>query len=82
MSIPGKWIGEPFVPKRAHKTYSHLRHIPPEFALLCAITDSECQKAFMVERNPDYLSKLEAAFSIYAFGFFLDQVATVLEHGW
>ncbi|KAH8676003.1 hypothetical protein BX600DRAFT_377565 [Xylariales sp. PMI_506] len=38
--------------------------------------------AFMAERDPSYLSPLEAAFSIYAFGWVLDQFATILEHGW
>ncbi|KAI0125915.1 nonselective cation channel [Xylariales sp. AK1849] len=38
--------------------------------------------AFMAERDPAYLSPLEAAFSIYAFGWVLDQFATILEHGW
>ncbi|KAI1840654.1 hypothetical protein JX265_008909 [Neoarthrinium moseri] len=38
--------------------------------------------AFMAEREPEYLSPLEAAFSIYAFGWVLDQFATILEHGW
>lgn len=37
---------------------------------------------FMAERDPDYLSPLELAFSIYAFGWVLDQFATILEHGW
>ncbi|KAH9909168.1 nonselective cation channel [Xylariomycetidae sp. FL2044] len=37
---------------------------------------------FMWERNPDYLSGYEVAFSIYAFGWVLDQFATILEHGW
>ncbi|KAI1345217.1 nonselective cation channel [Xylariaceae sp. FL0016] len=37
---------------------------------------------FMAERNPEYLSILEIAFSIYAFGWVLDQFATILEHGW
>jgi hypothetical protein len=38
--------------------------------------------AFMAERDPEILSPLEAAFSIYAFGWVLDQFATILEHGW
>jgi len=37
---------------------------------------------FMFERNPNYLSVYESAFSIYAFGWALDQLATILEHGW
>lgn len=38
--------------------------------------------AFMAERDPEILSPLEVAFSIYAFGWVLDQFATILEHGW
>jgi hypothetical protein len=37
---------------------------------------------FMTERDPDRLSFMEVAFSIYAFGWVLDQFATILEHGW
>ncbi|KAI1814086.1 nonselective cation channel [Poronia punctata] len=37
---------------------------------------------FMLERNPHRLSIYEAAFCIYAFGWALDQFATILEHGW
>ncbi|KAI1768290.1 nonselective cation channel [Hypoxylon sp. FL1150] len=37
---------------------------------------------FMFERNPDYLSIFEIAFSVYAFGWVLDQFATILAHGW
>ncbi|KAI0851489.1 hypothetical protein F5Y00DRAFT_229845 [Daldinia vernicosa] len=37
---------------------------------------------FMLERNPEYLSVFEMAFSIYAFGWVLDQFATILAHGW
>ncbi|KAI1107821.1 nonselective cation channel [Jackrogersella minutella] len=37
---------------------------------------------FMLERNPEYLSITELAFSIYAFGWVLDQFATILAHGW
>lgn len=37
---------------------------------------------FMLERNPDYLSIFEIAFSVYAFGWVLDQFATILAHGW
>ncbi|KAI2629671.1 nonselective cation channel [Hypoxylon sp. NC1633] len=37
---------------------------------------------FMLERNPDTLSILEIAFSVYAFGWVLDQFATILAHGW
>ncbi|KAI0009788.1 nonselective cation channel [Xylariaceae sp. FL0662B] len=37
---------------------------------------------FMLERNPEYLSILEIAFAVYAFGWVLDQFATILEHGW
>jgi hypothetical protein len=38
--------------------------------------------AFMADRNPDSFSMLEVAFSVYAFGWVLDQFATILEHGW
>jgi hypothetical protein len=38
--------------------------------------------AFMAERDPEQFSILEMAFSIYAFGWVLDQFATILEHGW
>ncbi|CAJ2502004.1 Uu.00g048570.m01.CDS01 [Anthostomella pinea] len=37
---------------------------------------------FMLERNPEYLSILEILFAVYAFGWVLDQFATILEHGW
>lgn len=37
---------------------------------------------FMAERDPSRLSVLEVAFSVYAFGWVLDQFATILEHGW
>ncbi|OTB18462.1 hypothetical protein K445DRAFT_73525 [Daldinia sp. EC12] len=37
---------------------------------------------FMLERNPAYLSVFEIAFSVYAFGWVLDQFATILAHGW
>lgn len=37
---------------------------------------------FMAEREPSKLSILEIAFSVYAFGWVLDQFATMLEHGW
>ncbi|KAI1329575.1 nonselective cation channel [Xylariaceae sp. FL0255] len=37
---------------------------------------------FMMERNPEYLSVSEVAFMVYAFGWVLDQFATILEHGW
>ncbi|KAH7359067.1 nonselective cation channel [Plectosphaerella cucumerina] len=36
----------------------------------------------MAERNPGRFGPLEACFSIYAFGWSLDQFATILEHGW
>lgn len=38
--------------------------------------------SFMSERDPTRVSILEAAFAVYAFGWVLDQVATMLEHGW
>ncbi|KAI1455649.1 nonselective cation channel [Annulohypoxylon moriforme] len=37
---------------------------------------------FMLERKAEYLSILEIAFSVYAFGWVLDQFATLLAHGW
>ncbi|RYC57732.1 hypothetical protein CHU98_g8484 [Xylaria longipes] len=36
----------------------------------------------MVERNPKHFSIFEFAFVVYAFGWALDQFATILEHGW
>ncbi|KAI1128892.1 nonselective cation channel [Nemania abortiva] len=36
----------------------------------------------MVERNPNHFSVFEIAFAVYAFGWALDQFATILEHGW
>ncbi|TRX97883.1 hypothetical protein FHL15_001093 [Xylaria flabelliformis] len=36
----------------------------------------------MLERNPNHFSAFEAAFAVYAFGWALDQFATILEHGW
>ncbi|CRK41705.1 hypothetical protein BN1708_008534 [Verticillium longisporum] len=36
----------------------------------------------MAERSPEYFGFLEACFAIYAFGWSLDQFATILEHGW
>lgn len=38
--------------------------------------------SFMSERDPTRVSILEIAFAVYAFGWVLDQVATMLEHGW
>jgi hypothetical protein len=38
--------------------------------------------AFMTERDASRFSMVEAAFAIYAFGWALDQFATILEHGW
>lgn len=37
---------------------------------------------FMLERDPNYFSIYEVAFSVYAFGWVLDQSATMLGHGW
>ncbi|CAK7214452.1 hypothetical protein SCUCBS95973_002151 [Sporothrix curviconia] len=37
---------------------------------------------FMAERDASRLSGLELAFSIFSFGWVLDQFATILEHGW
>lgn len=36
----------------------------------------------MAERSPGRFGPLEACFSVYAFGWSLDQFATILEHGW
>ncbi|KAK1758214.1 putative calcium channel [Echria macrotheca] len=38
--------------------------------------------AFMAERDPTTVSKLEICFVVYALGWVLDQFATILEHGW
>ncbi|KAK3694734.1 hypothetical protein B0T22DRAFT_79945 [Podospora appendiculata] len=38
--------------------------------------------AFMAERDPEHFSILEVFFTVYAFGWVLDQFATILEHGW
>jgi hypothetical protein len=38
--------------------------------------------AFMAERDPTRLSMLEICFTVFAFGWVLDQFATILEHGW
>lgn len=38
--------------------------------------------AFMTERDASQFSLVEACFAIYAFGWALDQFATILEHGW
>ncbi|ORY66455.1 uncharacterized protein BCR38DRAFT_430298 [Pseudomassariella vexata] len=37
---------------------------------------------FMTDRDPARISIREAAFAVYAFGWVLDQFATILEHGW
>lgn len=37
---------------------------------------------FMTERDPTRFSIYEICFSVYAFGWVLDQFATILEHGW
>lgn len=37
---------------------------------------------FMAERDASRFSGLEMAFSIFSFGWVLDQFATILEHGW
>ena len=37
---------------------------------------------FMFERIPNHYSIYEIAFAIYAFGWVLDQCATILAHGW
>lgn len=38
--------------------------------------------AVMTERNPARFGVVEAGFAVYAFGWSLDQFATILEHGW
>jgi hypothetical protein len=38
--------------------------------------------AFMFERDASRVSILEIIFAVYAFGWVLDQFATILEHGW
>jgi len=38
--------------------------------------------AFMTERDPSQFSMLEVCFTVYAFGWVLDQFATMIEHGW
>ncbi|PHH54646.1 hypothetical protein CFIMG_003217RA [Ceratocystis fimbriata CBS 114723] len=37
---------------------------------------------FMAERNPARVTWREICFSVYTFGWCLDQLATILEHGW
>ncbi|KAK3355914.1 hypothetical protein B0H65DRAFT_517323 [Neurospora tetraspora] len=37
---------------------------------------------FMSERDAGRITKLEICFTVYAFGWVLDQFATILEHGW
>ncbi len=37
---------------------------------------------FMAERDAYHLSLLEVCFTVFAFGWALDQFATILEHGW
>lgn len=37
---------------------------------------------FMAERKAAYFSWYEITFAVYAFGWVLDQFATILEHGW
>ncbi|UQC80658.1 nonselective cation channel, partial [Colletotrichum lupini] len=36
----------------------------------------------MAERKPETFTVLEGCFAVYAFGWSLDQFATILEHGW
>ncbi|GKT82877.1 nonselective cation channel [Colletotrichum tofieldiae] len=36
----------------------------------------------MAERKPETFTILEGCFAVYAFGWSLDQFATILEHGW
>ncbi|CCC06219.1 hypothetical protein SMACR_00436 [Sordaria macrospora] len=38
--------------------------------------------AFMSEREAGRVTTLEVCFTVYAFGWVLDQFATILEHGW
>ncbi|KAI2636203.1 nonselective cation channel [Xylaria nigripes] len=37
---------------------------------------------FMRERDPHHFSNYELTFAVYAFGWVIDQFATILEHGW
>ena len=48
-----------------------------QFCILLALYIS-----FMAERDPSQLSSLEVCFTVYAFGWVLDLLATILEHGW
>lgn len=38
--------------------------------------------AVMADRQPENYTWLELCFSVFAFGWVLDQIATMLEHGW
>ena len=48
-----------------------------QFVILLALYFS-----FMMERDASQFSIIECCFAIYAFGWALDQFATILEHGW
>ncbi|KAG5933701.1 hypothetical protein E4U53_000896 [Claviceps sorghi] len=48
-----------------------------QFAILLAL-----YMGVMLVRKEDRLTALEAAFAVYAFGWGLDQFATILAHGW
>ena len=48
-----------------------------QFAILLAL-----YVGIMLARSKDRFTVLEAAFAIYAFGWGLDQFATILAHGW
>jgi hypothetical protein len=37
---------------------------------------------FMAERDASQVTVTEVCFAIYGFGWVLDQIATILEHGW
>ncbi|KAM7196074.1 hypothetical protein V8F33_006366 [Rhypophila sp. PSN 637] len=48
-----------------------------QFAILLGLYVS-----FMAERDPTRVTYLELCFTVYAFGWVLDQFATIMEHGW
>ncbi|KAF6840105.1 nonselective cation channel [Colletotrichum plurivorum] len=55
------------------------RNILEVFQFLVLLTLYLC---VMAERNPNKFTILEGCFAVYAFGWSLDQFATILEHGW
>lgn len=86
--IPDRYKQKPislYDPRQA-PLLNHYRLIVPrtrnilevmQFAVLLAL-----YLMFMAERDPDRLSPLEAVFVVYAFGWVLDQFATIIQHGW